>query len=181
MSIEVIINIAIVLFIIVTALKRVNDVSKKSEDIKKPPVRPPVPQRKNIAQAPPVRETARPAAQETWSAGGPSEPAPAPVHEQRSLIRELLEQAMNESRGASSPELRDEVFDETSQRRPIRKAPPDYEEPVTAAAMERAGVSHAAGSGQPSLELRFGRNAVTRGIIMSEILGPPAALREDRY
>jgi len=171
MDIELIINIAIILFIIFSVLKRTQEVSKKSQDIKKPPEtsRPPLQRR---PASPVQQETARretPTATRTETILRQDKPAG-----EKPLWRQMLEEL--------------DIYPETE--RTVKKEAQEAGERVV------AEVKKAKESPKPviatvnipdeyepkplhQLKLHFAGDDLVRGIVMSEILGQPVSMKHD--
>jgi len=182
MDIEIIINLIIIIAIVLSVLKRLQDVSKKSEEIKKPQRRPP---------AKPTATRTAPTAQQSGAPDTAGRPGGEPMKQRpRSIIEELIKelQPVPETRPATTaeaPEAADEpsVFGEdTWEMKDKEFAASAFESRGTDNEFREPGTGERALSIEErahiGLKLDFTGPDLVRGIVMREILGPPVSLRE---
>lgn len=169
MNIEVLINIVIVFIIVASALKRMREVTAKSREITKPPTAP------TVVPARAEEETAspRPSGSQSWRT---EKPEPGPMETRRYVLRDILE-SLNE---AAEPEENDAeaAFEQLKPSASPERIPASAYE---TAVRPLAGRNVAAGAKKHPRMFGLEKNDVTKGIVMSEILGPPVSLRQDRY
>lgn len=191
MNLDMLINIAIVFFIVVSVLKRMREVTNKAGDItKKPAVAPPQPAGRT-APAPRRTPTPQPSSsgqQETWPFEKVKTPAREQVEQGKSSLRRLLEELERQA-------LPDEAW--KNKGAPVVPGDQPGESTFPAYAEREAGVSvspmrdtfedmseekayHGEADSLKALGIGFTGGELVRGIVMSEILGPPAALRDTR-
>jgi len=161
---DVIIQIIVFIVIIITVIKRFKEVGEKSEDIRTSRV--PHPQSGMRRQAQSVRPSA-PAPSPRMESSRPERPPWAPEH--APSLEDLFETVMErgEPEADSIPE-----YHGYGEESPV----PEIEAPPAVSPAEQLP-RIAVAVRQPELRLSFGRQAVVKGVVMSEILGPPVGLR----
>lgn len=192
---EQLINIIIILVIIASVLKRIREVGDTRGNLNKPaqPGRPPIPGQGPMAeQKPPVAP--RPMMG--------SEPMPGPAPEPQAAMEEpsaadeiptlrdmlgpLVEPLYREPEIPSPEPMYDAAYTEDTWEQAqrdiadrIRESQEAYrrvqEQPAALAPEPMRPVTKPSGG----IDLRFNGRSVVNGIIMSEILGPPKAMREE--
>jgi len=167
---DVIINLIIFLIVVITILKRLQEVARKGTEIKEPSPEPqPLPidgpvAREIIAEMP--EEYPQPAA-----------PAPVPVEEKprTQSMRELFERLERRYYDIIEPPVpqTEDTFESGREKKDISRR--GY---AKQAAIDRAAPS-VESAALPALS--FKASSVVNGIIMSEILGPPTGLRKSPF
>ena len=165
---ELIINLLILFFIIFTVFKRLQQVAKKQEEIKVPPSSPSGPETEIVPLSEVIKELSHKLDHsEEWIEV--KEPTGEPV---------LLEEEQFE-------EIQPELIEPSTSQIPetVPEAPfiPQPEEPAEEILQPLKSIKAAAGKKEKiAYPLRFGGPEVVKGIIMSEILGPPVSIRGDK-
>jgi len=151
---EVLINLVIIFIVIVTVLKRIQELAKKQGEIKIPPASPPVPFPELF------EEPVHPEKLE--------EEEIKPVSERVSSLEEVFEKIRPEF---VEPEISLEPEIPTPAEEPVLavEQPILYEKAVT-----RRKVT-------PGLTLHFSGSELVSGIVMREILGPPVSMQNERW
>ena len=153
MDIGFLINLVIVVVIILSVLKRLKDVAKKGEELETPP---------------PAAPSAAPDMVERTDEIPQEEPVERP--ELPEIFKRLLEQEKpdisDEDEFEQEPEVPEPVMAEPIQLPEEIVKPFSYGLPVIPKEEQT-----------PELKLSFRGSEVVRGIVMSEILGPPVGLK----
>jgi len=149
---ELIINLIIVVVIVFSILKRVQEVGKKGEELNVPPDIPPESLSEQIKE---LKNLMQPELEEVTQA---SEPV---LTEEGAIERVRAE--FTEPEIAPEPET-PALYEEPV---PMIKQPVSYKKIVPRKKVSERYI------------LKFGGSEVVRGIIMSEILGKPVSMRED--
>jgi len=175
MNIEVIINLAIILFVVFSVLKRVREVSKKAQSLQGEPDGTPTdipPSERQVEtrseysepampEGPAIPETRRRVMNEKKQDGVPP------------ILRKFLEEfevIPREQEMGHPIQLDEEDFNELE---PVERKKPDMvRKPTPSKKRYKERVP------EMVLGIEFSRNDLVRGIVMREILGPPVALRE---
>jgi hypothetical protein len=154
--IENLFNLIIILVIVITVLKRLREVEKKGKELGgPPPVAPPLP----------------------WEPAAPPQTAPQPVLE-RPVPQTEAAETFEEERPEPVFTFEDMFEEEKTPAEPesVFKEeivyPPEELIPVIPLVERQPQIVKI-----PTLNLSFSRSEVVRGIVMSEILRPPLALR----
>jgi len=156
---EYIINIVIIIFVFLAIIKRIRDIAEKGGEIKVPPTSPPIPhpemtEELNRRFLEPEEEVVRPEVK--------------PVLSAEEIFKKF---ALEYIEPETSPEP--EIIHEP-------EIIPEVEKPVIEVVMPplqaRAAPLKAAPTG---VKLNFGGSGLVTGILMSEILGQPVALRKE--
>ena len=148
----VIINLIIVLVIIISVLKRITDVANQSKNLEKSPV---------------SKEKGSNHEVEEWIRQFQNKPQPVLVPPQP--VESVIPEAHSIHHEDSFKMDIEEQFD----REPVV---PDYE-----FTSQTAVSGHYQETAPSEVILRFNGPEVVRGIIMSELLGPPVSMRDDRF
>jgi len=143
------INIAIVLIIIFSIIKRMKETAQKAEELDKPPPQQPLSDEKpSLAQK--IQD---------WSKQFEMQlEAPEPKERPGADIESLEQSNMEEFTGIVSEETQ-----QLSEEIQLTPSPQPYSEPL----IKR----------KPQIQLRFSGSDIVQGIIMSEILSQPVGLR----
>jgi hypothetical protein len=166
---EVIFNLIIILVVVFTVMKRLQEVAQKGVDIKQPPLtRPPAPSGTTMSSS---REMTTEYTTTEPEQPLPQRPSPFP-------LREMVETMERQYRYITEPPLPPV---------PVMRYEPAAEDAFEAVApsaapklLQRQVVASAPQRGTAPnrhLVLAFNSETVLNGMIMSEILGPPVALR----
>ena len=167
---ELIINLLILFFIIFTVFKRLQQVAKKQEEIKTPPSSYPGP----VTEIGPLSEVIKELSQklehrEEWIEVKEQPGEPVLSEEEQEQFEEIQPEFVEPST-YQIPELVPEVTVLPQTEEPVEEIlqPPESRK-VAARKKEKL-----------AYPLRFGGPEVVKGIIMSEILGPPVSMRRDK-
>ena len=162
---EYIIQIVIIIFIFLALIKRIKEIAEKGGEIKAPPVSPPVSQ-------PEMTEELNRRFVETEEEA--VKPEDKPVLSVEDIFEKFAREYV-EPETSHEPEITPE-----SEIIPEAEITPEVEKPVPEVVMSllqaRAAPLKAAPTG---VKLNFGGSGLVTGILMSEILGPPVALRKE--
>lgn len=167
---DVIINIIIVIFVISSVLKRFQEVSKKSGDVTKPS--PPLRERPDVPPLPHVTGDATP------------EPSTEPVtqHNNREpevkSLKDLVDYLKDEYQQVEAPSPQPELPVAAIEPEPVLSS---IEQPSPMVSEKVLKVSRAELEPERAISpsLTFSSEQVVNGIILSEVLGPPVALRNN--
>ena len=164
-----VINLIILFFILFTVFKRFQQIAKKQEEIKVPPSSPPGP----VAETEPITDILKELGRRLEQVGEVDtetvKPAGEPVFPYEGRI-EKMQPEFAEPVPVELPEIPSEAgfLPELEESVPDIIKPPDY---INAVAPKKAKRQYA---------LQFGGPEVVKGILMSEILGPPVSMRRER-
>ncbi len=178
---DVLINIIVTIAIIFFVLRRVQEVARKGGDITGPP--PPSP------MFPEEDEEMLPRPGRERRAGIPPRGIEAVDEEEmisdesrRGRIQRAQERLREQDRGMEERRKDLDRQRRLAEERFLAHKASEFRAPVPAASVRRApaGPERRVAGGMPERVIpEFGRSAVLRGIIMSEVLGPPVSLRSD--
>lgn len=178
MNIDILINVVILFIIIMSLLKRVQEISKKGDEVKKVPEGPPDPLAETIKkakqrakeQSEPVRRSIR----EVFDEPRREPAAPKPERPEPPPATPSLEDIFKRLSGETIPEV------QQTQPEPVvpELEPEPFPEPP-AVKTPRVRKKYVQPRNQAPA-LSFEGSDVVRGIIMGEILGPPVSMRSER-
>jgi len=183
MNMEVLINVVILFIIIVSLLKRVQAVSKKGDEVKRVPEGPPDPlaetikeaQRRSEMQERMNRRTIREVFEEPER-----QPAAPPIQQEEipsgppsleDIFRRITDEIRPDIQEMAPEPVKEEMFPSEQVSEPVPE--PQYDSTPSKRFMAARRRKHPVG-------LSFKGPEVVRGIVLSEILGPPVALRSER-
>lgn len=186
---ELIINLVILFVIVASLIRGLRDVMEKGREIStggggteapgSPPMQP-IPADTAERQQPEVRGPVpgeAPSLEDLWRSLTTEEqhrPAPQPAASREETVL-TLETAARDMETDTAV-----VEDRFERKLPFTSIEQAVEYRLPAAPIARPKPAGPARWAVPALGLRFGGDDLIRGIVMSEILGPPVALRQDR-
>ena len=166
---ELFINLLILFFIFFTVFKRFQKIAKKKEEIKVPPSPPHGPATETETITDVLKELGRRLEHVEEINTETVKPPGEPILPDEGWIEEM------------QPEYAEPVPDELPEISPEAEVYPQAEEPVPVIIKPPDHVKSAARKkGKRQYALQFGGPEVVRGILMSEILGPPVSMRRER-
>ena len=156
---EYLIQIVIIIFIFLALIKRIKEIAEKGGEIQAPPGSPPIPHPEMTEEL--NRRFLEPEEEEV-------KPEVKPVLSAEEIFKKFAREYI-EPVTSHEPEITPEA-----------EIIPQVEKPVTEVAMPPLQARAAPREVAPiSLKLNFGGSEVVTGILMSEILGQPVALRKE--
>ena len=182
MNMDVLINLVILLVIVASLLKRVKEITQKGEEVKRVPEGPPDPLAETIKEARERSEmrqdTERRSIRDVFEESGHEQPVESPPVTETPSAPPTLEDIFKRLAGEIAPESRQPVPEpmavEPPPPEPVPAEPLTEPPPISEYKPPRQKAKPKARTGG----LSFDGPEVVRGIILSEILGPPVSLRE---
>ncbi len=183
MNIDIIINVVILFIIIMSLLKRVKEISKKGDEVKKMPEGPPDPLAETIKtekqrakeQSEPVRRSIREVFDEPRR--GPA--APKQERPEAPPATPSLEDVFKRLSGEIIPEVQQTQSEPVAPEPQVPKPEPEPVPEPPSVRIPKVRKTYVQPRNQSPV-LSFEGSEVVRGIIMGEILGPPVSMRSER-